>query len=252
MYKIYGLIDPRDRKIFYVGRTNKPPHQRLAEHFNELSKTSLKQQRIASIKSESSEPISYVILESNILTEKQAFCKEVFWMEILIKAGAELTNATVDFDGTFFFREDTLENDFTLNKEVLDREDIYVSASHNWHSDSKMALFEPSEVLEPSEEFESVNELGFEQHLDNLFGTYFMLEYFVGENDLLSKTNMNLSTIREKRIKNIKNDRLINSGFPILEEEIRELRRRAQKNKDLAVLEKYFQRSRKSLERLLE
>ena len=61
---IYGLIDPRDRSLFYVGKSNRP-HARLRQHINEARGSSkhAKSIRILEILDAGSEP-ELVVLES--------------------------------------------------------------------------------------------------------------------------------------------------------------------------------------------
>ncbi|GAA5218318.1 hypothetical protein ACFSJ3_15680 [Corallincola platygyrae] len=230
MFKIYGLVDPRNNKLFYVGRTSKPVGVRLIEHLNETYKHTLKQKRISDIKRESEMPIRYVILESDITTEKQAFCKEVFWMEVFIKAGAELTNASIDFKGVYFFREDTLER--KINR--LDENPSMPISSKSHEGRGK--------CIESEEE----------RFLDNMEGKYFQIEYYIHSITMLEKCNMSLEKIKQKRLGNILNKKLINHGMPIFDEEITELLNRYENNQNTSSLEVYFQRSRKSLESLIE
>lgn len=235
MYTIYGLIDPRDKKIFYVGRTARPPKKRFGEHLSEIGTVTLKQQRLESIKKHSNEKIDYVVLEGNIPTEKQAFCKEVFWIESLLKSGAELTNVSVDLGGIYFLREDTISDDVLDGNELnihQDSTDCYVSASKSWISDTRQ-----------NDGMKILNDMG---------GLYFMLEDHVISGVTLLSHNLIPEKLLERRLTNIENKKLINHGMPILDEEIAELLKRYSKNCDFVKLENYFQRSRVSLKNMIQ
>ena len=235
MFKIYGLVDPRDFKIFYVGRTAKVVARRLREHLAGDETLSLKQQRIEAIKLATDKPISVIVLESNILTEKQAFCKEVFWMETLIKSGAELTNASVDFNGTYFLREDTIEaNPAKSSINDTPNNDEYISASHSWNEDVSIVGVSEKDALE------------------QLNKNFFMIEKHVIQGNALKQRYMCPKKLRQKRLTNLRNGRKANHGLPIFDEEIRELLIRYSVNDNTAVLSEYFQRSEASIEVLIE
>ena len=82
MYAIYGLVDPRCLKIFYVGRTSKSLKKRLNEHLSDTDNTTLKRKRMLEIGAVTNEPILVVEFEGLIATEKEAFCREVFWIRL--------------------------------------------------------------------------------------------------------------------------------------------------------------------------
>ena len=103
-FKIYALIDPLDFSVFYVGRTSQKPGTRLNKHIQDSGNQTPKGKKIKKIEEEWGTP-SLVVLEQNIFSEKEAFIREVFWIEMFNKCGAALTNASIDFGGTFFLTE---------------------------------------------------------------------------------------------------------------------------------------------------
>jgi len=48
-YSIYGLIDPRDNKVFYIGKTSRTSGERYDEHIKETSGETPKQKNIQEI-----------------------------------------------------------------------------------------------------------------------------------------------------------------------------------------------------------
>ncbi len=108
IYSIYGLIDPRDNKIFYIGKTSRDPSERYAEHIKETSGETPKQKKIQELYKAKGLPPDLVILESGITDPKLAFTREVYWMEIFRMTGTVLTNASVDYDGVYFLTDDHL------------------------------------------------------------------------------------------------------------------------------------------------
>jgi predicted GIY-YIG superfamily endonuclease len=85
---VYGIADPRDHLVFYVGytrslpnrmRTHKvQPHSRSGERIKELASVGMSPQ--------------FVVLEE-CDREKQALRSEVFWIETFRSRGARLLNA---------------------------------------------------------------------------------------------------------------------------------------------------------------
>jgi hypothetical protein len=233
MYSIYGLIDPRCLKVFYVGRTSKSLKKRLNEHLSDTDRTTLKRKRMLEISAVTDEPVSVVELEGRISTEKEAFCREVFWIETMIKSGSPLTNAAIDFAGTYFLREDTLESvpDVSLKPVVT----LYTSASEHWSGDSVI-----SDDVEASSKLAAMD------------GKYFKVEEHIKQGRVLQNRNMTPGRLNDMRLANMNAGRKLNHGLPIFDEEIGELLRRFEKNSDIAVLSNYFQRTEVALRQYIE
>ncbi|SEI14174.1 GIY-YIG catalytic domain-containing protein [Rheinheimera pacifica] len=232
MYAIYGLVDPRNQKIFYVGRTSKPLKTRLNEHLCETDHTTLKQKRILEITSAIEDKILVIELEGGVSTEKEAFCREVFWIETMIKSGSPLTNASVDFGGFYFLREDTLEN--TPEISLKSAEPHYISASAHWDDDCV-----------PEKDSAEVK-------LASMDGMFFKVENYIVQGHVLKQRNMTPETLHNKRIANIKAGRRLNHGMPIFDEEVREILRRFAKNSNISTLSIFFQRSEATMQKLID
>lgn len=232
MFAIYGLIDPRNHKVFYVGRTRKPLKTRLNEHLSETDFTTLKQKRIVEIVSTSKLQALVIELEGGISTEKEAFCREVFWIETMMKSGSPLTNASIDFGGTYFLREDTLEE--TPEVILKHAESNYISASAHWVEDSTLNKDSAEDVLE------------------NIDGSFFKVEEYIIQGHVLNHRNMTREKLRDKRLANIKAGRMLNHGMPIFDEEISEILRRYSKCKNISVLSGFFQRCESSIQKLID
>lgn len=93
---IYGLRDPRDKQIFYVGKTN-DPKTRLAEHILEAGDTS-KNIWIRSLKLRGLSP-ELVILEET--TEERWSDAEKFWIAVGLADDWPLTNSAPGGGGRF-------------------------------------------------------------------------------------------------------------------------------------------------------
>lgn len=119
-YSIYGLIDPSDRSIFYVGKTSNIK-RRFLEHKENKYEQSPKSKRIKAIH-DAYQEIEYVLLE-HCETNKDAFIREVFWIEMLRKSGRLLTNASMDYEGFYFLTEHHLEGEIEVIKIEKKNED---------------------------------------------------------------------------------------------------------------------------------
>lgn len=72
-FYVYGLIDPRNRKIFYIGKgSNHRVFEHEKESINGINNKTLKIKTIQDIKNAGLE-VEKVIINSNI-TEEQALC----------------------------------------------------------------------------------------------------------------------------------------------------------------------------------
>ncbi|MFA1575681.1 GIY-YIG nuclease family protein [Vibrio cyclitrophicus] len=223
-YTVYALIDPSTQSPFYIGRTGRNPNVRLAEHLSELehSHTSMKQQRMINIIESDSGDISLIVLEGGIATEKESFCKEIYWIETFLKAGANLENASVDFRGIYFLREDTLEDSVdSLAKDDLEGGELF-------------GLSEKAHIAD----------------IDN--GTYFRMENHVVKKSVWRNFPLDDNSIKKKRLENRNSGRLLNHGFPVTDEEIYFVLRFYEESPDLEKMSKFFQRTSSSLGSLLD
>jgi hypothetical protein len=221
IFSVYALIDPRCHTPFYVGRTGKDPSARLAEHVSELDfcHGSMKQKRMLDILEDGYKNIGLVVLESNISTEKESFCKEIYWIETFLKAGVKLTNASVDFKGIYFLREDTLEED--------------VDSTNSINTDKKPS-FDDSEGV------------------DIYNGSYFRMENHVSKKIGWRDFPLDNETMLRKRVKNRESGKLLNHGFPITDEEVTFALRFYENSKDMRKMVRFFQRAESSLRKLIE
>ena len=87
-FSIYGLIDPRDGSIFYIGRTG-DLHRRTAAHCegtDQLSGIQVRQIKAAGF-------LPHVVVLEHAATFEQSCVAEIFWIELLRTRGAALKNA---------------------------------------------------------------------------------------------------------------------------------------------------------------
>lgn len=96
--KIYALIDPRNNKCRYIGKTCKKLKTRLNEHIRETKKLKThKHFWINSILKENKIPI---ILEIDVLSENDDWAFwEMYWIEQFKSWGFSLTNGTSGGEG---------------------------------------------------------------------------------------------------------------------------------------------------------
>jgi len=96
---IYKLINPLDKSVFYVGKTEKPPTVRLYGHLSELNnpytKNDDKVEIIRTIIENKKFPIVQII-ETIVCSCDEDFLKskdrETFWIKKLLKEGVSLMN----------------------------------------------------------------------------------------------------------------------------------------------------------------
>lgn len=225
-YCIYGLIDPRDSKIFYIGKTSRSPKVRFDEHIEDCDGVSPKQQKIMDIFDSYKGVPDFVVLESSILGEKRAFTREVFWIEVFLSSGNRLTNASVDYGGVYFLSETHLEESLgpDIGKEVFS-----VSLDDNF--------------LRPLNDTK--------ENFDCIRGEIFLVDRcssFTPLNKAVLKKDIDFDKVRSS---NISSGKLANHGLPITKEEVDALVIMFIKEKDIEFLEEFFQRSKKSLLNML-
>lgn len=124
MIYIYALVDPFNRKIRYIGRTN-DPERRLKEHLgNYHRKDSYCQRWIQSVLRQGKQPRLKVIEECNEDTWK---VRECHWIAFYRAKGYQLTNITDGGDGVY---------PIPFEKEAVRREAISLSRKGMKFSDS--------------------------------------------------------------------------------------------------------------------
>ncbi len=87
-YCVYGLVDPRDGSIFYVGQTSNLIARR-AQHqtgTDQLSGLKVRELRLAGF-------MPQVVVFERCRNETASLSAEVFWIEMLMGRGAKLLNA---------------------------------------------------------------------------------------------------------------------------------------------------------------
>ena len=89
---IYALVDPRNDKIRYVGKTSKRLEQRLGEHYRDLGRRGHKANWIRSVWDEGLRVIIRLLEEC---PEEKWQEREIFW----IKSFEGLTNQTIGGEG---------------------------------------------------------------------------------------------------------------------------------------------------------
>lgn len=80
---IYGLQDPRDKKIYYIGKSNNPS-ARLKRHLDDMGVNGLKEDWLAGLRSCGLVP-DIVILEETTMQDWQA--RERDWIASGIASG---------------------------------------------------------------------------------------------------------------------------------------------------------------------
>jgi hypothetical protein len=216
VFSIYALIDPRSCKIFYVGKTSRDPKVRYEEHINEVEGSSPKQKRIKEIYGCDYQLPDLVKLEEGIEGEKIAFTREVYWIEVFKMAGNVLTNASVDYKGTYFLTDSHLGPK---------------PKNGTWKIDI------------------SLDELITTQDVNDEF---FQIELYPTFTPIKSGNKKSDIDFIEKRDRNRLEGKLLNHGLPITIEEAFLIQHRCEQGDSLEELELYFQRSRKSIEYIAE
>jgi hypothetical protein len=102
--KIYGLVDPRDNNIRYIGKTKRQLNKRLYEHIsNKRTIRTYKSNWITALKKENLKPL---IIELEVCNENNWVEKEQYW----INKTNNLTNLTKGGeDGSFIFTEESIK-----------------------------------------------------------------------------------------------------------------------------------------------
>lgn len=98
--RIYGLVDPLTYDVFYVGRTSRPLHLRLAQHLNEArhNRSRKKSFRICSILQNGLSPL---IVELEQVALEASADAEGKWMDYYRSIGITLTNISNHHCGSF-------------------------------------------------------------------------------------------------------------------------------------------------------
>lgn len=237
-YCVYALIDPRDSSIFYVGRTGRHPSIRLEEHLDDCIGSSPKQIRIREIQEEIEYKktwleIGLVVLENNIATEKKAFLREVFWIELLSVTGTHLENASIDYDGIHFLSTHHLENSGSSGEDQVVESSTKTGSRMSWNVNL--------------EDTDKINEADYGHHTDGIFKIEncptitFMSSTFDGDK---------FNPLEMRKINN-ESGRRLNHGFPITKEEIELARLKFSQGENFEELEKFFQRNRLTIEEFI-
>lgn len=119
--KIYGLIDPRDGQLRYVGKTVQPLHNRLLRHVSTTCVTTHVYNWILSLKAEGLRPD---IFEIDSVTESWEEAEQ-HWIAYFRSIGANLTNLTsggIGLKGHHHNRESRSKMSNSLTGRVLSAE----------------------------------------------------------------------------------------------------------------------------------
>ena len=221
-WSIYCLVDTRNQEVFYIGRTSKKPLKRLEEHLEQLKGNTPKQLKIREINDSNWGGVDIVVLEKNITSEKRAFSREVYWIEIFLSSGAGLTNAAIDFKGTYFLvdpeqnKKDEIEDGygdgfFQSSKDEIASDDQSIGVDFDYYR------FEASETI-----------------------TYIHPK----------GTNYNLNVSR-KRLENKAAKHPLNHGLPFTVEELQLVKRFHEEGWEMSKITNYFQRGEGSIKNML-
>jgi hypothetical protein len=88
-YTIYGLIDPRNNELYYIGRTRRDLIERTDEHFFE-SKETLVSKRNRAILQLGKVPAILKLAEA--ASQEAAFHAELYWIHLWAMQGKRLLN----------------------------------------------------------------------------------------------------------------------------------------------------------------
>lgn len=110
IYKIYSLLCPFTKAVRYIGYTKLEIEERAAQHFEEEG-TTHKCKWIMVLKLKDVKPLVKLI-ETNIVTVKEAKVQEVMYIKFFKFLGARLVNETIGGDGgdTFSHRSEKSKN----------------------------------------------------------------------------------------------------------------------------------------------
>jgi len=96
-FLIYGLVDPRDGQLRYVGKTKNKLAKRLNEHLVDPAHN-YRTHWLSSLKAQNLVPNAVILQE---FTEPEILCDaEIFWIAYFRKMGCPLTNLTDGGEGT--------------------------------------------------------------------------------------------------------------------------------------------------------
>jgi len=214
IYSIYGLVDPRDLKVFYIGKTSRSPLERFEEHIKDILGESPKQKRIKAIYDGGGHSPELVVLESGIECPKSAFTREIYWIEIFRMSGTVLTNASVDYDGVHFLTESHFG---PIRKEGL------------WSVD----------ITDEQLDIESSNQ------------EYFQIESYTTFTPIKSGHSKSNIDFAQKRNNNLSEKVPLNHDLPITAEEIMLVQYRYRQGDSIEQLKRFFQRSRRSVDYMI-
>jgi hypothetical protein len=133
--RIYGLVDPRDNKIRYVGKTKNTLKKRLSEHlYKKENSNTYKHNWISSLKNIDLKPF---IIELEVCDETNWVEREQHWISKI----DNLTNLTAGGEGVNFFADEVLQKisesskkkweDPIYRKNVSDKQKLYWSIEEN-------------------------------------------------------------------------------------------------------------------------
>ena len=88
-YLIYGLIDPRNHELYYIGKTRRVLHDRIDEHFFDAADTLVAKKNRAIIQSGG---LPQILRLETAEDEATAFHKELAWIHTFAGQGRELKN----------------------------------------------------------------------------------------------------------------------------------------------------------------
>lgn len=128
--KIYGLVDPRNNEIRYVGKTKNTLNVRLSRHINDKPKhNTYKHNWICSLKKENIKPI---IIELETCNESNWIERERYW----IKQYSNLTNLTAGGEGCDYYPQEVLDKMSKGNKKAWEnpeyRKNISIKRKEFW------------------------------------------------------------------------------------------------------------------------
>ena len=88
-YLIYGLIDPRNHELYYMGQTRRVLHDRMDEHFFDAADTLVAKKNQAIL---ASGGLPHIVKLDTAEDEAAAFHKELYWIHSFAGQGRGLKN----------------------------------------------------------------------------------------------------------------------------------------------------------------
>lgn len=115
---IYGVCDPRDGSIRYVGRTSGPLKKRLGKHYYKATDGTHRGNWFVSIHAAGTKPDAFVLEEVDAVDVNEA---ESFWIAYFRSVGADLVNSTSGGDGSVLANATSFRAGKAISREMIEK-----------------------------------------------------------------------------------------------------------------------------------